>query len=93
MSKAETLRDRWMKMTPEERAAVEPSGLACVGCGKPAGTPWSPFWCPDCDDKRIARIDEHLKEIGDTWRMNPTGGWRMDAEGNWQPIPPEEVES
>ena len=26
----------------------------------PAGTPWSPYWCPDCDDRRIGRISQQL---------------------------------
>lgn len=60
---AEALRDRWLKMSREERSALEPSGRKCVDCGEPAGTPWGPFWCPDCDDKRMERIDRGLREI------------------------------
>lgn len=61
---AETLRDRWNRMTLDEKRALAPSGRACVECGEPAGTPWGPFWCPACDDKRMERIDKGLREIG-----------------------------
>lgn len=62
---APTFRDRWLRMTPEERAALEPSGRTCIepGCDKPAGTPWGPYWCPDHDDERIERIDRQLAQI------------------------------
>ena len=42
----------------------------CVDCGKPAQTEanhrrgsWSPYWCRECDEKRIARIDAGLAKI------------------------------
>lgn len=60
-----TLRERWLAMSRDERAALEPSGKACVECGKPAGTPWGPYFCPDCDDVRLARIDKGMREIGE----------------------------
>ena len=31
-------------------------------CGRFAG-PRNPYWCNECDDKRIARITESLEEI------------------------------
>lgn len=34
----------------------EPSGRHCIDCGKPAGTPWGPYWCPDCDVRRLDRV-------------------------------------
>lgn len=41
----------------------DPSGRACIDCGKPAGTPWGPHWCPDCDVKRLDGIEKNLTEI------------------------------
>lgn len=37
----------------------------CVtpGCGKPAGTWWSPLWCFEHNVERIDRIDDHLKML------------------------------
>jgi hypothetical protein len=68
MADQPSLRERWLKMKPEERAGLEPSGRSCVDCGKPAGTPWGPYWCPDCDDRRMARIDASLKQLGERFR-------------------------
>lgn len=62
---AETLRDRWNRMTPDEKRNLAPSGRACVDCGEPAGTPWGPYWCPYCDDKRIERIDAGMRQIAE----------------------------
>lgn len=59
----ETLRDQWSRMTLDQKRALAPSGLKCADCGEPAGTPWGPYWCPDCDDKRVARIDKGMNEI------------------------------
>ena len=50
-------------MSREERASLAPSGRKCVDCGKPAGTPWGPHFCSDCDDKRIERINRGMAEI------------------------------
>lgn len=60
-----TLRERWLRMSPDERASMAPSGRTCVepGCGKPAGTPWGPYWCPDCDDKRMDRVSASLESL------------------------------
>jgi Zn finger protein HypA/HybF involved in hydrogenase expression len=41
-----------------------PSGRKCVDCGQPAaGTKWGPYWCPDCDKKRLDRITASLEAI------------------------------
>lgn len=69
---AETLRDRWNRMTLDEKRKLAPSGRACADCGEPAGTPWSPYWCPDCDDKRIARIDAGMHKIADVIKRQDT---------------------
>ena len=38
------------------------TGKKCIeGCGRPAGTAWSPFWCFECNVERIKRIDTQLK--------------------------------
>jgi hypothetical protein len=41
----------------------EPSGRTCLDCDRPAGTPWGPYWCPDCDVKRLDRCTAGLMEI------------------------------
>lgn len=41
----------------------EPSGRDCIDCGKPAGTLWGPYWCPDCDVKRLDKISASLDSI------------------------------
>ncbi len=43
----------------------KPSGETCANpeCGNPAGTLWSPHWCPDCDAERQQRIEDQLNEI------------------------------
>ena len=40
-----------------------PSGRACIDCGAPAGTRWGPYWCPDCDSRRLARISAQFDDI------------------------------
>ena len=42
---------------------AEPSGRRCVDCDNPAGTRWGPLWCPDCDSRRLARLDAGFKQI------------------------------
>lgn len=37
-----------------------PSGRTCLDCDQPAGTRWGPYWCPDCDKKRLDRITVNL---------------------------------
>ena len=35
------------------------TGKMCVeGCGRSAGTVWSPHWCQPCNAKRMRRITE-----------------------------------
>lgn len=40
----------------------QPSGKECFedGCTEPAGTLWTPHWCPDHDVERIDRISAQL---------------------------------
>lgn len=40
-----------------------PSGRDCIDCGQPAGTAWGPYWCPDCDVKRLDKISANLESI------------------------------
>ena len=37
----------------------------CVehGCGKLAGTPWTPFWCKKHDEERRKRITTQLETL------------------------------
>ncbi len=44
--------------------------MRCVGfgpheglCSNDAGTPWTPFWCPRCDELRRKSITESLEGI------------------------------
>jgi hypothetical protein len=40
------------------------TGKLCIeGCGRPAGTQWSPYWCFECNVKRIKRITRELRDI------------------------------
>ena len=39
------------------------SGRTCLDCDQPAGTPWGPLWCPDCDVKRLERIGASLDAL------------------------------
>lgn len=38
------------------------TGEVCIepGCTNPAGTAWSPYWCYDCNVKRIDRINRQF---------------------------------
>ncbi len=39
------------------------TGEPCIeGCGRPAGTAWSPHWCFECNVKRIRRINSQLDQ-------------------------------
>lgn len=44
---------------------VHHTGKQCVenGCSNPAGTAWSPFWCFECNVKRINKITAQLDQI------------------------------
>ena len=46
-----------------EHSCHEPSGRSCVECGAPAGTPWGPYFCPECDVIRLDRIDANLRAL------------------------------
>lgn len=35
--------------------------LCCEGCGRPAGTAWSPHWCQPCNAARMDRIGSFLR--------------------------------
>lgn len=42
--------------------------MTCFGgfpgkCNRVAGTPWTVYWCRECDEKRRARITENLKQM------------------------------
>ncbi len=41
------------------------TGKPCVerGCDQPAGTAWSPLWCPACNIERMDRIDASMKRL------------------------------
>lgn len=41
------------------------SGLMCIesGCDEKAGTAWSPYWCFNCNVKRIKRISRQLDDF------------------------------
>lgn len=40
------------------------TGKNCVeGCGRPAGTWWSPYWCWFCNAQRMDRISKQLKDM------------------------------
>ena len=41
------------------------TGKKCIeeGCDNPAGTAWSPYWCVECNIKRIDRIDARFAAL------------------------------
>jgi len=40
------------------------TGKMCVcGCGRKAGTAWSPYFCFECNVKRMKKIDCQIKTI------------------------------
>lgn len=40
------------------------TGKLCIeGCGRPAGTWWSPLWCFECNVKRIKGINAQFDHI------------------------------
>lgn len=43
----------------------KPSGLICdtAGCEEPAGTWWTPIWCPDHDVERLTQISGEFDRI------------------------------
>lgn len=42
-----------------------PSGRPCVDCGRPAGTLWTPVWCPDCDARRLDNVSAGFAELAE----------------------------
>jgi Zn finger protein HypA/HybF involved in hydrogenase expression len=48
---------------PDGHVCQKPSGRKCIDCGQPAGTDWGPYWCPDCDVKRLDKISDNLESI------------------------------
>jgi len=34
-----------------------------INCNNPAGTAWSPYWCVDCNIKRMDKITKQLDDI------------------------------
>jgi hypothetical protein len=49
----------------EGNSAKYHTGKKCIetNCNNPAGTAWSPYWCVDCNIKRIDRITKQLKNL------------------------------
>lgn len=62
-------------MTPEELQAIRKQAKKvvrrrCVGygehegvCVNDAGTLWTPYWCPQCDEQRRAHITKQLESL------------------------------
>lgn len=48
-----------------EHICQKPSGYTCLtpGCDNSAGTWWTPYWCPSCDEERIDRITAQLEDL------------------------------
>lgn len=53
----------------------------CIGfgdregtCTNEAGTPWTPLWCPECDENRRASIRAQLKDIAASLASSRPGG-------------------
>lgn len=53
-----------------EHNCLEPKGKRCVECGEVAGTPWGPYYCPDCDVVRLDKITKELLSISMLLRQN-----------------------
>ena len=49
----------------KRNAAVYHTGKECIteGCGHPAGTWWSPYWCFKCNTERIDKITAQVEAI------------------------------
>lgn len=48
----------------EGNSAKYHTGARCIeGCGRPAGTWWSPLWCFECNVKRMNRISDALAPV------------------------------
>jgi len=46
------------------------TGKVCIehGCNNPAGTAWSPYWCVECNIKRMDGITKSLEKIMESFR-------------------------
>ena len=53
--------DCWVKDHYEHKCH-NLSGKRCLECGAPAGTPWGPYRCPDCD---VVHLDKLLLQFED----------------------------
>lgn len=71
------------------------TGKPCIerGCGRPAGTAWSPLWCHPCNVERMDRISASLAEIGT--RFERKGGerdrWHICPQCKGDPVPLSQV--
>jgi len=55
---------RFEDLNDEGNSSKYHSGKLCIeGCGKPAGTAWSPLWCVECNILRMKRITESLNKL------------------------------
>lgn len=40
------------------------TGYPCAeGCGRPAGTAWSPFWCQPCNAERLSGVSKSFEGL------------------------------
>jgi len=45
------------------------TGKKCIECkNKPAGTAWGPYWCFECNVKRMNRITTQLNQISEGFK-------------------------
>ena len=59
----------------EGNSAKYHTGKPCIdGCGRPAGTAWSPHWCFECNVARINRVTGQLKGIQGKLHQKGYGG-------------------
>ena len=50
--------------TDERNGPKYHTGKLCIeGCGRPAGTAWSPLWCHPCNVVRMNRITASLTSM------------------------------
>lgn len=54
------------------------TGKLCIeGCGRPAGTAWSPYWCQPCNAERMDRVGAQLRALA-----AGTGEWGNEEPAN-----------
>jgi hypothetical protein len=58
---------------PSDRPCYEP------GCVEPAGTLWTPHWCPKHDQERIERITQQMQDLQSA--LGKLVGRGQDQEG------------